>query len=145
MSYILSQRSLNNLEGVNEILAEIVKRAIEITEQDFLVTEGLRTKEQCCINYGKGRTPAQCTAKGVPAEYARPNEAKVTQLRNPFNSRHTTGKAVDLAPYPVDWNDITKFEAIKEAMFKAAEEMEVTLTWGGDWKSLKDYPHFELA
>ena len=64
--YKLSERSLNSLKGVNPNLVKVVERAIELTEQDFLVLEGVRSKEQCYINYGKGRTVAQCSAKGVP-------------------------------------------------------------------------------
>ncbi|MDA1255972.1 MAG: M15 family peptidase, partial [Proteobacteria bacterium] len=80
--YILSKLSLSRLVGLNVNLEAVVKRAIEITEQDFMVVEGVRSKEQCYINYGKGRTAAQCTAKGVPAKYAQPKLAKVTWLNN---------------------------------------------------------------
>lgn len=142
--YILSRLSLSRLAGLNTNLDAVVKRAIEITEQDFLVVEGVRSKEQCYINYGKGRTVAQCVAKGVPPQYAQPTLAKVTWLNNPLSSKHTTGKAVDLVPYPVDWKDLSKFKSIAVAMKKAAKELGVALDWGGDWKSSKDYPHFEL-
>jgi hypothetical protein len=82
--FVLSKLSLGRLEGVNPALVKVVKRAIEITQQDFLVVEGVRSKEQCYINYGKGRTAAQCIAKGVPASYAQPKLAKVTWLNNPL-------------------------------------------------------------
>ncbi|PIT43418.1 endolysin [Snodgrassella alvi] len=144
MMYKLSQRSLNNLQGVDTNLVKVVKRAIEITKQDFMVTEGLRSREQCCINYGKGRTAQQCSIKGVPAKYAQPSLSKVTWLNNPFASKHTTGKAIDLVPYPVDWNDLKKFRVIAEAMKHAANELGVKINWGGDWVKTKDYPHFEV-
>ena len=118
--FVLSKLSLGRLEGVNPELVEVVKRAIEITQQDFLVVEGVRSKEQCYINYGKGRAWEQCTAKGVPAKYAQPKLAKVTWLNNPLDSKHVTGKAVDLVPYPVDWNDLKKFDQVAKAMFAAA-------------------------
>lgn len=142
--YKLSKRSLTNLQGVNTNLVKVVQRAIEITKQDFMVTEGLRSREQCCINYGKGRTAQQCTQKGVPAKYAQPNISKVTWLNNPFASKHTQGRAVDLVPYPVDWNDLAKFRSIAEAMKQAAKELNITINWGGDWQKTKDYPHFEV-
>lgn len=142
--YKLSKRSLTNLQGVNTNLVKVVQRAIEITKQDFMVTEGLRSREQCCINYGKGRTAQQCTQKGVPAKYAQPNISKVTWLNNPFASKHSQGRAVDLVPYPVDWNDLAKFRSIAEAMKQAAKELNVTINWGGDWQKTKDYPHFEV-
>lgn len=142
--YKLSNRSLQRLYGVDNGLVRVVKRAIELTTQDFMVTEGLRTREQCCINYGKGRTEQQCTLKGVPAKYAQPAVSKVTWLNNPFASKHVTGKAIDLVPYPVDWNDLHKFHTIALAMKQAASELNVKIVWGGDWKTNKDYPHFEV-
>lgn len=142
--YQLSKRSLERLNGVDDKLVKVIKRAIEKSRQDFSVTEGLRSHEQCCINYGKGRTAAQCTAKGVPARYAQPAASKVTWLNDPFKSKHADGKAVDLVPYPVDWNDLNKFAAIAQAMKQAARELNISIQWGGDWKVNKDYPHFEL-
>ena len=142
--YKLSERSLNNLKGVDERLVKVVKRAIEITEQDFVVIEGLRTKEQMMINYGKGRTASELAVHGIPASYAKPNEAKVTWLNDPFASNHAKGLAVDIVPYPVDWNDISKFKKINEAMQASAKEFGIKLSYGGDWKN-KDYPHWELA
>ena len=152
MSYQLSQKSLDRLKGVDERLAKVVKRAIELSPIDFMVLEGVRTREQCMINYGKGRTIAQCVAKGVPAKYANPNAAKVTWLNNPFASKHVSGKAVDLVPYPVDWNDLKKFDAIAKAMLQAAKELGVPVRWGADWdgdgkpreRGESDSPHFEI-
>lgn len=143
--YKLSERSLNSLKGVNPNLVKVVERAIELTEQDFLVLEGVRSKEQCYINYGKGRSVAQCSAKGVPTNYAQPSLSKVTWLNNPLASKHVTGNAVDLVPYPIDWEDINKFKKINEAMQVAAKELGVKLSYGGDWAKKKDYPHWELA
>lgn len=142
--FVLSKLSLSRLDGVNGSLQKVVKRAIQITSQDFAVVEGLRTREQCMINWGKGRTAAQCIAKGISAKYAQPSVARVTSLNNPFSSLHVTGRAVDLVPYPVDWNDLSKFKAIATAMKQAAKELGVSMDWGGDWKTFKDYPHFEL-
>lgn len=157
MVYQLSARSLNNLNGVHPSLVKVVKRAIELTKQDFIVIEGVRSREQCMINYGKGRTAAQCLAKGIPAKYANPKAAKVTWLSNPFNSKHCKqkdgyGHAVDICPYPVDWSDVKKFDVIAKAMFAAAKELGVNIRWGADWdkdgkpreRGESDSPHFEI-
>ena len=32
-----------------------------------------------------------------------------------------------------------------DAMKQAAEELDVDLEWGGDWKTFKDGPHFQLS
>jgi len=110
---------MQNLSGVHPDLIAVVKRAIQITEQDFSVIEGVR-------NINRQR---ELVAKG-----------KSTIM----NSRHLTGHAVDLAPYPVNW-DWEYFYPIADAMKQAAEELDVDLEWGGDWKSFPDGPHFQLS
>ena len=152
MTFNLSQKSLDKLVGVDERLQRVVKRAIQLSKQDFMVLEGVRTRQQCMVNYGKGRTIAQCVAKGVPAQYANPNAAKVTWLNNPFASKHCDGKAVDLVPYPVDWGDLKKFDAIAQAMLQASKELGIAIRWGADWdgdgkpreRGESDSPHFEI-
>ena len=118
MTYRLSQRSMQNLSGVHPDLVAVVKRAIEITEQDFSVIEGVRNIER----------QRQLVAKGASQT---------------MNSRHLTGHAVDLAPYPLSW-DWEYFYPIADAMKGAADELDVAIVWGGDWSTFKDGPHFEL-
>lgn len=152
MAFNLSQKSLDRMNGVDERLQRVVKLAIQLSKQDFMVLEGVRSREQCMVNYGKGRTVAQCTAKDVPAQYANPKAAKVTWLNNPFSSKHCYGKAVDLVPYPIDWNTPSKFDEIAKAMFQAAKQLGVSIRWGADWnsngrpreKGETDSPHFEI-
>lgn len=70
-----------------------------------------------------------------------------------LKSNHITGDAVDLIPYPLDWNDLKAFDAIAEAMFKASKELGIPIRWGADWdqdgkpreRGETDSPHFELA
>ena len=119
MSYKLGTRSLQSLSGVHPDLVAVVKRAITITEQDFTVIEGIR-------NINRQR---ELVKKGASTT---------------MNSRHITGHAVDMVPWPVDWNDLERFEIMSEAMKAAAEELEIPIVWGGDWKSFYDAPHFEL-
>jgi len=97
----------------------VVKRAIEITKQDFSVIEGIRSVE-------------------------RQRELLKSGASTTMNSRHITGHAVDLAPYPVSW-DWEYFYPIADAMKQAAEGLDVDLEWGGDWKTFKDGPHFQLS
>jgi len=58
MSYALGSRSLGRLEGVHPDLVRVVKRAIEITPQDFMVTEGLRTLARQKDLYAQGNPAA---------------------------------------------------------------------------------------
>lgn len=108
MTYVLSQKSKSKLEGVHPDLVAVVERAIEITEQDFSVLEGVRSvaRQKKLVARGKSQT---------------------------MHSRHLTGHAVDLAPYPLSW-DWEKFYPIADAMIEAAQELEVPLRWGGNWK-----------
>jgi peptidoglycan L-alanyl-D-glutamate endopeptidase CwlK len=158
MAFAFGQRSLSRLEGVHPDLVAVAKRAIEISDIDFMVVEGVRSDEQCRINYGKGRTAAQCRAAGIDAKYARPELSKVTWLKNPYNSRHRKqadgfGQAVDLLPAPYDWKDPKGFDRVAKAMNAAANELGVNITWGADWdddgvpreRGETDSPHFELT
>jgi peptidoglycan LD-endopeptidase CwlK len=119
MAYTLGTRSSQRLSGVHPDLVAVVKRAIQITEQDFSVLEGIRNinRQRELFKAGKSTT---------------------------MNSRHLTGHAVDLAPWPISW-EWEGFYPIAEAMKQAAEELEVDIVWGGDWKSFPDGPHFELS
>ena len=119
MTYKLGTRSLQSLSGVHPDMVAVVKRAIEITGVDFTVIEGIRNinRQRELFKAGKSTT---------------------------MNSRHITGHAVDMVPWPVDWEDLERFETMAEAMKTAAEELEIPIVWGGDWKSFYDAPHFEL-
>lgn len=157
MSYSLGTESRQKLATVDPRLRAVVERAIQITTQDFKVLEGVRSQKRQYELYAQGRTLAQLRAAGVPATIlAKPGERIVTWT---LNSRHfpdsKTGlsRAVDLVPFPVDWNDLKKFDAISRAMLQAAKELNTPLRWGADWdqdgkpreKGESDSPHFELA
>lgn len=121
MTFNLSKRSLDRLAGVHADLVKVVKRAIEISEIDFCVTEGLRTRER-------------------QEQLVKAGASKTTR------SRHLTGHAVDLAAViggEIRW-DWPLYDKLAEAMKTAAEELNVKIEWGGDWKTFKDGPHFQL-
>lgn len=102
-------------------LVRVVRRALEIGPQDFAVVEGLRDPKR----------QEQLVAQGASKT---------------MNSRHLTGHAVDLAPViagQVRW-DWPPFHDIAKAMKQAASELKVPIVWGGDWRTFKDGPHFEL-
>lgn len=117
----LNVRSEKNLVGVHDDLVKVVRRAAELTEVDFIVTEGLRTKERQKELFDKGASKT-------------------------MNSRHLTGHAVDLAAvvgHEVRW-DWPLYHKLAKAMKAAAAELGVSMVWGGDWR-FKDGPHFELS
>jgi peptidoglycan L-alanyl-D-glutamate endopeptidase CwlK len=121
MTFKLSQRSKDKLKDVDSRLVKVVERAIEITEIDFAVTEGFRTVQR----------QKELVSKG---------------FSQTLKSKHLTGHAVDLAAFvdgKVNW-DKPFYYKIADAMKKAAEEQQVAIRWGGDFKSFFDGPHFEL-
>jgi peptidoglycan L-alanyl-D-glutamate endopeptidase CwlK len=137
VTFKFSARSLRNLEGVHPDLVRVVTRALELSDVDFAVIEGRRTKER----------QAELVAKGASWTMA---------------SRHLTGHAVDLAPFiagGIRW-DWPPFYRIASAMKRAALDQNVPVRWGGTWRRLDalelpvtqaslhpsqaDGPHFEL-
>lgn len=57
---------------------------------------------------------------------------------------HTPSLAVDIAPWPIDWDDEERFIELAGAMIYAARERGIDLFWGGHWKNFKDRPHFQV-
>ena len=63
------------------------------------------------------------------------------------NSKHnkTPSRAMDLAPYPIDWSNEDSFRQLATIVLEEAAKLGVELVWGGTFKTLVDLPHFELA
>ena len=117
----LNERSLKALVGVHPSLVAVVRRADELTELEFIITEGLRDK-------------------------ARQRELFAKGLSKTLNSRHITGHAVDFAPIlygTVTWKT-PAFLPIIRAFKTASVELKTPIVSGSDWKSFKDYTHIEL-
>ena len=135
MTNKLGTRSINSLKGIHPKLKQVVEKAITLSPQDFTVISGVRTTKEQQDLYAQGRTKAGAIVTNADG------------VRNKSNHQAKSdgfGYAVDIVPYPVDWNDLDKFKVIANAMKLAACELGVTIEWGGDWARLKDYPHFEL-
>jgi len=125
----LSKASAEKLNSVNEQLRRVCLKAFETVPFDITVIEGMRSAERQKELLAKGAT-----------------KVKV--------SRHMSGNAVDMAPYPIDWNDTDRFKTLAHHMFTAAKELGITIRWGGNWSridehqappsSFVDMPHFEL-
>jgi peptidoglycan L-alanyl-D-glutamate endopeptidase CwlK len=63
--------------------------------------------------------------------------------QSPHN--YTPSIAVDVVPYPLDWNDLAAFRKLGKVVKAKAKELGIPINWGGDWRSLKDFPHYELS
>lgn len=118
---ILGKRSRERLAGVHADLIIVMATAIQRTEIDFTVLEGLRTEER------QGRLVESGASKTM-------------------NSRHLTGHAVDVAPYvdgEVRW-DWPLYERLSKTIKQAARDCGIPIEWGGDWTTFKDGPHWQL-
>jgi peptidoglycan L-alanyl-D-glutamate endopeptidase CwlK len=109
-------------EGVHPDMVRVVCRAIEITDIDFTVLEGVRSldRQRQLLKAGASKT---------------------------LKSRHLTGHAVDLGALfegEVSWS-WPLYHRIAFAVKSAAIELGVKIDWGGDWTTFKDGPHFQLS
>ena len=110
MTFILSKRSLDKLEGVDERLVQVVLTAINLTEVDFGVIEGVRSiaRQKELVNSGASQT---------------------------MKSKHIEGKAIDLIAYVgtrISW-ELSLYDDIAEAMKESSRENGLAVRWGGSW------------
>lgn len=110
---------------LQELFNEVVKN------YDCSILQGTRTKEEQDEFFSTGRSKVQYP-----------------------NSKHnkTPSMAVDVAPYPIDWNNTNRFYHFAGYVNGVADSMGITIRFGGDWDSDKDFsdqtfndlPHFEI-
>jgi len=115
MTYVLGGRSLKNLSGVHNDLADVVRRAIALTTQDFAVFEGLRSAERQAELYAAGASKLDGTVR---------------------IGRHQSGHAVDLVPYisgRLRWEWELIFP-VADAVRAAAKQLRIPIRWGGTWQ-----------
>ena len=110
MTFKLSRRSLDRLEGVDEDLQAVVKMAITLSKIDFGVIEGLRTeeKQKQLVESGASQT---------------------------MKSKHLEGRAVDLMAYiggRGSW-ELNVYDEIADAMKEGAIKVDVAVRWGAAW------------
>lgn len=115
MSFQLSNRSLNKMEGVHPHLVDTVKRAIELTKTDFGVIYGVRTLEEQKALFEKG--------------------ASKTMKSYHLQQEDGYGYAVDLMAYVGSrgsW-ELGLYDDLADAMKEASIETDVHVRWGGAW------------
>lgn len=108
------------LNFVHPDLVKVVRLAA--TRCDFIVLEGLRTKAAQIQNLKTGHSQT-------------------------LRSRHLDGHAVDLGVLQsgkLVWSPWSAYKAQSDVLKAAAKELNIPIEWGGDWKTLKDGPHFQL-
>lgn len=126
--YKFGKKSLERLNDKNfhPVLKLLMEKAIETSPLDFTIIETVRTKEQQIINIKKG------VSKTVKSRHI------------PEVNKSGYSEAVDIATYPIDWNNIERFKQLAIHIKKTADLMNIKIEWGGDWKTFKDYPHWQL-
>ena len=127
--YKFGKRSKKNLSEAHPLLQELFEEVIQI--YDCSVIEGHRPKAEQDKAYYAGKS----------------------QLKFP-KSKHnkTPSLAVDVCPYPIDWNDSKRFYYFAGIVMGVADSMGIDIRWGGDWsgdndfkdQTFHDLPHFEL-
>lgn len=128
--YKFSKRSLNNLKNVDKRLIHICNELIN--HIDFTVIEGHRSLERQLELYEQGYSQIDgITKKG--------------------KHNYLPSLAIDIIPYkkghnPFDGSKESEemFNTLAKEFKKVANELGYKITWGGDWKSFKDLPHFQL-
>ena len=125
----LGKRSKKRLEGVDERLIALLERVCKYF--DITVIEGKRSQERQDQLFEEGKT----------------------KVKHP-NGRHNSSpsNAVDVTPYPVDWEDRERQTLFAGFVIGIARSMGTKLRWGGDWdmdfnvgdNQFDDFPHFEV-
>tara|TARA_R100000700_G_C3036786_1_gene62756 strand:- start:55 stop:453 length:399 start_codon:yes stop_codon:yes gene_type:complete len=127
----LGKRSKQRLKGVDPRLIALLERVCKYF--DITVIEGKRSQERqnMLVEQGKSKTKF---------------------------GKHVQGKAVDIAPYPIDWNARDDFHYLGGFVLGIASQMNINVRWGGDWSDsslsenrrttkdnlFDDLVHFEL-
>ena len=123
------KRSKEKLRTCNEKLQKVFNEVIK--HVDCSVLEGHRSGERQNKLYDEGKT----------------------KVKYP-NGRHNANpsNAVDVTPYPIDWDDRERQTLFAGFVLGIAQGMGIKLRWGGNWdmdfevqdNRFDDFPHFEL-
>lgn len=134
MTWKFGTRSLANLETCDDRLQSICHLALTRSPIDLTVLEGHRTAERQEMLFRSGMSKLDGVTK---------------------KSRHQSdpSQAVDIAPYPIDWDDAKRFYHVAGVIISCAHELDIPIRFGGDWdgdgsfkdQRFHDLPHFELA
>ena len=106
--YRFGRKSKERLRGVDTRLVNVLNELIKI--MDVTIIEGLRSAERQEELLQKGATKVKY-------------------------SKHMEGKAVDLAPYPIDWENRDGFHYMGGMIRGIAKQLNVPVRWGGDQES----------
>jgi peptidoglycan L-alanyl-D-glutamate endopeptidase CwlK len=123
------KRSKERLATCEEDLQVLFKEVIKYV--DCSILEGHRGEDRQTALHKEGKT-------------------KVLYPRGRHNA--SPSRAVDVVPYPVDWEDRERMTLFAGFVLGIASQMDINIRWGGDWDQdfevkdnmFDDFPHFEL-
>ena len=138
--YKFSKRSRDNLSTASTNLQKLFNEVIK--EVDCTVICGHRSPEEQFELFKKGRENKNFKWVVVDKSKVVTN---IDGRAKKSNHNYLPSRAVDVVPYPLDWNDISAFKKLGEVVKRKAKELGIKISWGGDWQTLKDYPHYEEA
>jgi peptidoglycan L-alanyl-D-glutamate endopeptidase CwlK len=131
--FSFSERSRLALDTCDPQLVLVAERALELSSIDFVVIEGHRSIDR----------QKQLFAAGA---------SKLDGVRKMSLHNHSPSRAMDVVPWPIDWQDTRRFYILAGTILTAGRSLGITLRWGGDWdgdgqwkdQTFHDLPHFEL-
>ncbi len=125
-----SKTSAARLATCHPDLAKVFTRVLQICDCSIIC--GHRNKEEQNAAFTEGKS----------------------QVQYP-NGKHNTlpSRAVDVAPYPINWNDRERFSYFAGLVIGVGASMGIAIRWGGDWdgdfdikdNNFDDLVHFELC
>lgn len=124
-----SSESEDKLSKCDSRIVEVMRTVIQFI--DFTIICGHRNQRDQDIAYNLGNS----------------------KVKYP-ESKHNTmpSKAIDVAPYPLNWGDTESFIYLAGYIMMTAELLDIKLKWGGDWnrndrtidEKFRDIGHFEI-
>jgi peptidoglycan L-alanyl-D-glutamate endopeptidase CwlK len=123
--YKFGKRSRARLKGVDSRLVNVLNELIKV--MDVTIIEGVRSAE-------------------TQNKYFKDGKSKLDGINK--KSNHQLGKAVDLAPYPINWEESNRFYYMGGMMRGIAKQLNLKIRWGGDWDSdgeTKDQTFMDLV
>lgn len=114
-------RSKKNLAGAHPLLQQLFNDVIQHIDCSVLDSQRGRVDQEKAFKLGHSKAHfGQSAHNWAPAV------------------------ALDVVPSPLDWDDTAAFKALGKVVTARAKALNIPISWGGSWKTFKDYPHYEL-
>ena len=136
------QQSMSRLVTVERDLQTVMFEVVKV--YDISIISGHRTPEEQMQLWEKGRDNR---GKII-------NASEVVTFKDGYKKKskhnYSPSRAVDIAPYPSLYSDVTEFYYMAGVVMHIAEQLladgriENMITWGGRWENFKDLPHFQI-